>query len=244
MLTKANISQLLIKVEIETKKLWGENMKTDNGYPYNFDLEEIQEMVDFFKRKGQPEKALAELDEIENSYFKNRDKIDRNKPENWHLMKYSIQGLFLESSDPTKVTDFFHYKLREIIRQLDQRSRNSEENTKKFNSRVNGIVLHYLMESNNTKFPKTAAALKLTEYLKLIGIKGEGISAYTKSLVHLRKKEGWTSGIFSRGDFTIAFEILKRIDQKAFELAVSEFDDKISEDYNSKEGKSSKFFRK
>ena len=84
-------------------------MKTDNGYPYNFDLEEIQEMVDFFRRKGQPENALAELDEIENSYFKNRDKIDRNKPENWHLMQYSIQGLFLESSDPTKVTDFFHY---------------------------------------------------------------------------------------------------------------------------------------
>ena len=219
-------------------------MKTDNGYPYNFDLEEIQEMVDFFRRKGQPENALAELDEIENSYFKNRGKIDRNKPENWHLMQYSIQGLFLESSDPTKVTDFFHYKLREIIKQLNQWSRHSEENAKESNSRVNGIVLHYLMESGNTKFPKTANSIELSGYLKLIEIKGKGISAYNKSIVHLRKKEGWTPGVFYRGDFTEAFEILKRIDQKAYELAVNEFDDQISQDYNSKEGRSSEFFRK
>lgn len=96
-------------------------MKIDNGYPYNFNLEEIEEMVKFFTGKNQLEKALLELDQIEDSYFKNRNKIDRNKQGNEHLMGYSLRGLFLENPDPHKVTDFFHFKLREMISEVEKK---------------------------------------------------------------------------------------------------------------------------
>jgi|GEM_PF-3517736 len=94
-------------------------MKIDNGYPYNFNLNEIEEMVNFFLKKGQPEKALFELDQIEDSYFKNRNKIDRNRRENSHLMGYSFAGLFLENPDPTKITDYFHFQLRKMITEVE-----------------------------------------------------------------------------------------------------------------------------
>lgn len=75
-------------------------------------------MVKFYLAKNQPEKALVELDTIEDSYFKNRDYIDRNSPENEHLMGYLIAGLGIECEDPTKVVDFFHFELRKMITEL------------------------------------------------------------------------------------------------------------------------------
>lgn len=109
MLSKANISQLLTNVDIETKNLWGENMKTDNGYPYNFDLQKIEEMVNFFLAKDQHTKALDELDIIQTEFFKYKDKIDLNKPENEHLM-----GYILETLNP----DIFELELSKIIQDL------------------------------------------------------------------------------------------------------------------------------
>lgn len=88
MLSKVNISQLLTNVDIDTKNLWGKNMKTNNGYPYNFDLQKIEEMVTYHLADNRPQKALDELFRINDSYLENKDKIDLNTPENVHLMGY------------------------------------------------------------------------------------------------------------------------------------------------------------
>ncbi|MDR7130338.1 hypothetical protein J2X69_002688 [Algoriphagus sp. 4150] len=119
-------------------------MENSNGYPYNFNLLKIEEMVKFFLEKNQPKKALTELDLIEDSYFKNRDEIDRNRPENEHLMGYSIAGLGIECDDPTKVVDFFHFKLREIIRKVTSGIDYGESEASNSNSYREGATIDKL----------------------------------------------------------------------------------------------------
>lgn len=121
-------------------------MKTDNGYPYNFNLQKIEEMVAYYLADNRPQKALDELTRIKDTYFENKEKIDYNVQSNEHLMGYLMESLTLDSEDPTKVVDFFHFELIKMINEV--REKTIEKGGVK-NKTVNFVALYLYYSKEN-----------------------------------------------------------------------------------------------
>lgn len=125
-------------------------METEFEKYFYFDLDKIIQEINKLIEKGKLDTAKDLLEKIQNSYIKNKHKLNFEKPPFEHLMLYSLESLFDENSNGTTVIDFFLKSLNNQLLKI-----NTLINLQpKFNSGMNylEIVLKAYFNENNREF--------------------------------------------------------------------------------------------